>query len=58
MALNPMHQFEVYKIGPEINLGKINLSFISARLNKTNFRYVMNWRHVKGFGTHGEHMNE
>ena len=26
MALNPMHQFEVYKIGPEINIGGINLS--------------------------------
>ncbi|MDP7538579.1 MAG: F0F1 ATP synthase subunit A, partial [Candidatus Poseidoniia archaeon] len=27
MATNPMHQFEVYKIGPEINFGGINLSF-------------------------------
>ena len=32
MALNPMHQFEVYKIGPEINLGGINLSFTNASL--------------------------
>jgi len=32
MALNPMHQFEVYKIGPEINLGAINLSFTNASL--------------------------
>jgi len=32
MALNPMHQFEVYKIGPEINLGNINLSFTNASL--------------------------
>jgi F-type H+-transporting ATPase subunit a len=32
MALNPMHQFEIYKIGPEINLGNINLSFTNASL--------------------------
>ena len=32
MDLNPMHQFEVYKIGPEINLGAINLSFTNASL--------------------------
>ena len=32
MALNPMHQFEVYRIGPEINLGTINLSFTNASL--------------------------
>ena len=32
MNLNPMHQFEVYKIGPEINLGGINLSFTNASL--------------------------
>jgi len=30
MTTNPMHQFEVYKIGPEINLGDINLSFTNA----------------------------
>ena len=30
MNLNPMHQFEVYKMGPEINLGGINLSFTNA----------------------------
>ena len=30
MAINPMHQFEVYKMGPEINLGGINLSFTNA----------------------------
>ena len=30
MALNPMHQFEVYKIGPGINIGGINLSFTNA----------------------------
>ena len=32
MATNPMHQFEVYRIGPEINLGEINLSFTNASL--------------------------
>jgi F-type H+-transporting ATPase subunit a len=32
MSTNPMHQFEVYKIGPEINLGDINLSFTNASL--------------------------
>ena len=32
MNMNPMHQFEVYKIGPEINLGGINLSFTNASL--------------------------
>jgi len=30
MATNPMHQFEVYRIGPEINLGSINLSYTNA----------------------------
>ena len=32
MSLNPMHQFEVYRIGPEINLGTVNLSFTNASL--------------------------
>ena len=32
MATNPMHQFEVYKIGPEISLGGLNLSFTNASL--------------------------
>ena len=32
MASNPMQQFEVYRIGPEINLGSINLSFTNASL--------------------------
>ena len=32
MSTNPMHQFEVYKIGPEINLGGLNLSFTNASL--------------------------
>ena len=32
MAMNPMHQFEVYRIGPEINLGTVNLSFTNASL--------------------------
>jgi len=35
MATNPMHQFEVYKIGPEIKLGGINLSFTNASLFMT-----------------------
>ena len=30
--MNPMHQFEVHKIGPEINIGGINLSFTNASL--------------------------
>ena len=32
MSLNPMHQFEVYKIGPEISLGSYNLSFTNSSL--------------------------
>ena len=32
MATNPMHQFEVYRIGPEINLGGVNLSFTNSSL--------------------------
>ena len=32
MTINPMHQFEVYRIGPEINLGAVNLSFTNASL--------------------------
>ena len=32
MATNPMHQFEVYRIGPEIKLGSIDLSFTNASL--------------------------
>ena len=35
MSLNPMHQFEVYRLGPEINLGSINLSFTNASLFMT-----------------------
>ena len=35
MSKNPMHQFEVYKIGPEINLGGINLSYTNASLFMT-----------------------
>ena len=30
MATNPMHQFEVYKIGPEIDIGGVNLSFTNG----------------------------
>ena len=32
MATNPMHQFNVYRIGPEINLGKVDISFTNASL--------------------------
>ena len=32
MAINPMHQFEVYRIGPKINLGTVDLSFTNSSL--------------------------
>ena len=32
MATNPMHQFEVYRIGPEIKIGNIDISFTNASL--------------------------
>jgi F-type H+-transporting ATPase subunit a len=32
MSANPMHQFEVYRIGPEIKFGALNLSFTNASL--------------------------
>ena len=32
MAINPMHQFNVYRIGPEIKLGVIDISFTNASL--------------------------
>ena len=32
MASNPMQQFTVYKIGPEIKIAGIDLSFINASL--------------------------
>jgi F-type H+-transporting ATPase subunit a len=32
MSSNPMHQFQVYPIGPEINLGPVNLSFTNSSL--------------------------
>ena len=32
MATNPMHQFQVHKIGPEIKLGNVDLSFTNASL--------------------------
>ncbi len=35
MATNPMHQFEVYRIGPEISLGAVNLSYTNASLFMT-----------------------
>ena len=32
MATNPMHQFHVYRIGPEINMAGVDLSFTNASL--------------------------
>ena len=32
MTTNPMHQFEVYRIGPEIKLGSVDISFTNASL--------------------------
>ncbi len=32
MATNPMHQFEVYRIGPEIKIAGLDLSFTNASL--------------------------
>ena len=32
MATNPMHQFEVYRIGPEIKLGDFDFSFTNASM--------------------------
>ena len=32
MAANPMHQFQVYRLGPEIKLGNFDLSFTNASL--------------------------
>ena len=32
MATNPMHQFNVYRIGPEIKIGQIDISFTNASL--------------------------
>ncbi len=32
MAANPMHQFQVYRIGPEIKFGTVDLSFTNASL--------------------------
>ena len=32
MAANPMYQFNVYRMGPEIKIGEIDLSFTNASL--------------------------
>ena len=32
MAANPMTQFEVYRIGPEIKIGSLDISFTNASL--------------------------
>ena len=32
MASNPMYQFNVYRIGPEIKIGSVDISFTNASL--------------------------
>ena len=32
MAANPMSQFDVYRIGPEIKVGELDISFTNASL--------------------------
>ena len=32
MSTNPMHQFNVYRIGPEISFGNVDISFTNASL--------------------------
>ena len=32
MAANPMTQFEVYRIGPEVKIGSFDISFTNASL--------------------------
>ena len=32
MAANPMNQFNVFRIGPEIKLGEVDISFTNASL--------------------------
>ena len=32
MAANPMYQFNVYRIGPEIKIGQVDISFTNASL--------------------------
>ena len=32
MSTNPMHQFNIYRIGPEISLGNVDISFTNASL--------------------------
>ena len=32
MATNPMHQFNIYRIGPEIKLGEVDISFTNSSL--------------------------
>ena len=32
MATNPMHQFNVYRIGPQIKIDQIDISFTNASL--------------------------
>ena len=35
MAANPMHQFKIHTIGPEIEISGVNLSFTNASLFMT-----------------------
>ena len=35
MATNPMHQFEVYRIGPKIKFGDLDISFTNSSLFMT-----------------------
>ena len=32
MAANPMSQFDVYRIGPEVKIGTLDISFTNASL--------------------------
>ena len=46
MATNPMHQFNVYKIGPEIKINGVDLSFTNASLiyaykRRINFIFLL-----------------
>ena len=52
MATNPMHQFNVYRIGPEIKFGSLDISFTNASLvygSKffSNYNFIFNFRNLK-----------
>ena len=40
MATNPMHQFNVYKIGPEIKINGIDFSFTNASLFTVSYTHL------------------